>query len=121
MHMLTPDEAVANGAQLLDEKYPGWYEKIDLEHFWINSTIHCVCGQLARQEDMRWDMFANERLGSPAVYAREWGTWVEDHGFCERWQDANKTVTTAWKEAIHARREADRLPAPEVKREEVYA
>lgn len=42
----TAAEAVANGAQLLDEKLPGWWRTIDLETLNLSRCDLCVCGQL---------------------------------------------------------------------------
>lgn len=44
---LTPAEAVANGAQLLDEKLPGWWREITLDTLNLSDCRNCVCGQLA--------------------------------------------------------------------------
>lgn len=44
---MTPAEAVANGAQLLDEKLPGWWKEITLEQLKLSDCGNCVCGQLA--------------------------------------------------------------------------
>ena len=43
-------EAVKNGAALLDEKSPGWWQKIDISDFDITNCSSCICGQLARYE-----------------------------------------------------------------------
>ncbi len=37
---------VARGAALLDEKIPGWAERIDLARLQMNSCHDCVIGQL---------------------------------------------------------------------------
>ena len=34
------------GANLLDEKYPGWYKKINLDNLDITSCFRCILGQL---------------------------------------------------------------------------
>lgn len=43
-------EAVQNGALMLDEKSPGWWQKINLEALDLTSCESCVCGQVARYE-----------------------------------------------------------------------
>ena len=43
-------EAVQNGALVLDQKAPGWWQKIDTEKLDLTSCETCVCGQLARYE-----------------------------------------------------------------------
>ena len=42
----TVKERVTYGAALLDEKKPGWREKIDLEILAISSCRYCVLGQI---------------------------------------------------------------------------
>jgi hypothetical protein len=39
-------ERVARGAALLDEREPGWWQRIDLDRLYIGSTCDCVLGQL---------------------------------------------------------------------------
>jgi len=39
-------ESVARGAALLDEKLPGWDERIDLAGLELSSCYRCVLGQL---------------------------------------------------------------------------
>lgn len=39
--------AVHNGAIVLDEKYPKWYRKIDLNTLDLGAYKDCICGQLA--------------------------------------------------------------------------
>lgn len=43
----TAAEAVANGAQLLDDTHPGWWRLIDLSTLRLSECESCVCGQLA--------------------------------------------------------------------------
>src|SRR5437667_4843660 len=37
---------IQNGIDLLDEKKPGWYQKIDLECLWLADCHGCILGQL---------------------------------------------------------------------------
>jgi len=37
---------VITGPSLLDDKYPGWYKKIDLEKLDMYSAYNCILGQL---------------------------------------------------------------------------
>lgn len=39
-------ENVEKGVHLLNEKCPGWFEKIDLEKLFMQSCDECVLGQL---------------------------------------------------------------------------
>ena len=43
----SPAEVVAAGAQLLDERMPGWWRLISLEELHLSSCDGCICGQLA--------------------------------------------------------------------------
>lgn len=49
---------VALGAALLDEKAPGWRERIDLKRFWIAESCDCIVGQtFGRQASGTGDPF----------------------------------------------------------------
>lgn len=51
MEVMEPEnhaEAVANGAQFLDERFPGWHQLIDKESLDLQSCEACVAGQLGR-------------------------------------------------------------------------
>lgn len=64
---VSPAEAVAAGAQLLDEKLPGWWQKITLEELQLNDCSACVCGQLAQTavvEEFQYQAKANKKLFS---------------------------------------------------------
>lgn len=37
---------VERGAQYLDESYPDWYTKINVDQFNLSDADHCICGQL---------------------------------------------------------------------------
>ena len=43
-------DRVKKGAKLLDEKAPGWYEKVNLSKLEMNSYHGCVVGQLGKAE-----------------------------------------------------------------------
>lgn len=131
----TAAEAVANGAQLLDEKVPGWWRKIDKGLIEMEHCDKCICGQLAldmydeakRREIHPWV----SRGGAFSSYysyflAEELGLEEDaEHGFSIQW-DYDEDVLlydwedleAEWKLAIDARLEADKLAVvPE--REEV--
>lgn len=44
---LTLDERVANGIAYLDERLPGWRERLDLSDLWMGDDCRCVLGQTA--------------------------------------------------------------------------
>ena len=37
---------VARGAQWLDEKFPGWEHRINMETLDLRTGTHCICGQV---------------------------------------------------------------------------
>jgi len=43
---LNQRETIQNGASLLDNHMPNWYDKIDLEKLDMFSCEHCILGQL---------------------------------------------------------------------------
>lgn len=47
---LTVEERVENGAKLLDEECPGWFERIEVDDLDIKSYPYCVLGQLGKEE-----------------------------------------------------------------------
>jgi hypothetical protein len=123
-------EAVANGAQLLDEKYPGWWRDVDPFQLQMSDCGKCVCGQLAAlvyQDKPNWhlqQMYANFRsevlghdlLGDDEVrygfFYGGFGSWT--------WTE----LASEWRKVIFARQETDALPpAGETveQREEVLA
>lgn len=133
----TAAEAVAQGAQLLDEKMPGWWRLISLEDLRMTDCDACICGQLALysyDEVTR----AEIRATSP-VYCNKYTSYYRhflakeldletdtQHGFsvpysakdgdyCFGWDE----LETEWKTAICARLEADKLAASQVEEAEV--
>jgi hypothetical protein len=61
------DEAacVARGAALLDEKLPGWHERIDLEILDLSETSVCVLGQLF-EEPIKVPLWVRQRFSARA-------------------------------------------------------
>lgn len=45
-HIRTLPQRVAAGVEFLDAQAPGWWERIDLESFRLNSCARCVLGQM---------------------------------------------------------------------------
>ena len=84
-------EAVAKGIQLLDEKVPGWHERIDLRDFDMSSGARCVLGQI---------------YGTYEKGLCELELWVGiSHGFSSNRFVAMPTLTHLWTEEINKRRE----------------
>lgn len=107
------EEAVANGAQMLDEKVPGWHKLINVDELDLSCCTACVCGQLGRQ--LGWALFPYmddypAEYGFDVTY--EVGLDIEDELAQYRRLDAE------WEKAIRARLELDKRPKQE---EEVIA
>lgn len=47
---LSVKERVANGARWLDENFPGWMDRINLETLDLNDSERCICGQVFKEE-----------------------------------------------------------------------
>ena len=46
---LTARQRVLNGARWLDENFPGWEGRIDLDTLELSSSSQCICGQVFRE------------------------------------------------------------------------
>lgn len=104
---LTVEERVANGAQLLDERIPGWYRRINPETLSIANSARCICGQLSVEGD--WDPVMNWLSGT---------TWGQDHvawaEFASRNGFTGESCTEEWLVAIQARLDHDLLKTSEI-------
>jgi hypothetical protein len=103
--MSTIAERVARGAALLDEREPGWWERIDLGRLDLSSPCRCVLGQLNTDLDRPYFPKWTDILERFGVGLRDEFT----HGFNVGGggtdaQFAN--LTAAWRELIEARRSA---------------
>ena len=96
-------ERVARGAALLDEKMPGWAERIDLNVLNLASSCRCVLGQLHPNLEAPDDAYLDglSHLGVSTTDDSGYGfdTSDEDDGVYER-------LTAAWRELIESRRAA---------------
>jgi hypothetical protein len=97
-------ERVAKGAALLDEKVPGWDQRIDLEILAMRGTCECVLGQLFEPTpegaDGYWvglDRLAISRLG--AAHAAEYGFACETSEI-----ESYVALGAEWRRLIGARR-----------------
>jgi len=136
---MTPAEAVANGAQLLDERLPGWWRQISLSELILADCQHCVCGQLAVNAAVAttigpWYFTAYGKTLQFLELSWEYGDnqkeWEYDynHGFNVKSYDWFRSIMTEdeyeqvssvtyllleneWRAAIKARLEADALQA----------
>lgn len=86
MHNNTVRQNVARGAALLDEKMPGWEDKIDLERLSMYDGCDCILGQLA---GMYHRGRAHLRINLGDGY---------DYGFhAQKWdKDGNFIAGTSW-------------------------
>lgn len=118
-------EAVANGAQLLDEKHPGWWRAIDLNTLMLSSCASCICGQLAvtsygattgSNATSNYLKYLNKLLGSRFRLAISkskrrrdvvYGFNVPDTSVTRIW--SYRDLEREWKHAIIARLNADKL------------
>lgn len=121
----TAAEAVANGAQLLDEKVPGWWRKIDLDSIQMDECQHCICGQLAfaTYDEVKRAEFISKAGPYHNEYSVYYGHFLEErlgleedwrHGFCVAWDGFEELydwdeLEAEWKRAIDVRLEADKL------------
>ena len=127
----SPAEAVANGAQLLDEKHPGWWRSIDLDTLDLANCTECICGQLAytayahlKEDEFaiinlstdRYLNYVNRLFGSRFKYAFAknnrrkdvvYGFNVPDHTMSFPWDYDD--LEKEWKTAIVSRLLADRV------------
>lgn len=67
----TVAERVAAGAAFLDEREPGWWQKVDLERISMDSACNCVLGQLS-----------TDRLSRPEQFG-DWGQICSAFGLTE--------------------------------------
>ena len=97
-------ERVQRGAALLDEKRPGWADKINIATLRMSSECACILGQL---EGMFWSaaqrLFGGEGMDLPTVEAVECGLWTPLTVNGVDCQSYNQ-LQDAWVEEIEARR-----------------
>lgn len=131
--MITAAEAVAQGAQLLDEKKPGWWRIINLDTLDLTLCDACVCGQLARATYDRVKLAQIMSDPNQKFYNQSYSTYWNfvredlglrndvDHGFSVSWDDdeddelaAWQALDEEWRKVIRARLEADKLAQEEL-------
>lgn len=79
------------GAQVLDEDYPGWEKKVNVETLNIDDLYNCVLGQLYYRYSA-----GVEALSGYDFYSDEAWQWAVDHGF-------DSGSTNRWREEIRNR------------------
>ena len=65
---------IKNGIKLLNKKYPGWQEKIDIDTLNLKSCTECILGQLYSDFDNGRDHLGIEDY--EASSDRDWETWI---------------------------------------------
>ena len=96
---------VAKGAKFLDEKSPGWAEKINTKKLAMVSNTHCILGQLGKAQGYKGSAPAfefGEDLGLTESKFISYGFEADGS------EDADKTHAELWKAEIEKR-----LPAKE--------
>jgi hypothetical protein len=102
------EQQIAKGVALLDEKWPGWHERINLDTLDIGSSCDCVIGQLypgIEFPGVTYELFPIGEL-MPRVYKmRECGFATDCHGLSYTERDMRyKDLTDEWVECIAGRR-----------------
>jgi hypothetical protein len=95
-------ERVARGAALLDEREPGWWQRIDLSKLDLASTCRCVLGQLNTDRDGPYPRWSDilDRFGVQLRNEFSHGFNVGGEGTEAKFAN----LTAAWRELIEERR-----------------
>jgi hypothetical protein len=107
------NKRVHRGAHLLDQKLPGWFFSVDLEHLNLANGCSCVLGQLACDIVPRKRWFRTWRGGGDRPFYNAACDYLalgdhkaETHGFAITSEDrySYDDLNAAWKRYIAARR-----------------
>lgn len=98
MHNDENARAVARGAALLDEKFPDWYKRIDLDALAMDNCCRCVLGQL-------FGLYSEgaERIGLWYNGGFPGATERVNHGFVRWTQEETVRLNPYWIAAIQER------------------
>jgi hypothetical protein len=104
-------ERVARGAALLDEREPGWWQRIDLSKLDLASTCRCVLGQLFSIADDNWPPNNGYWSGLARFGLRESASEAisgsaGSHGFASIRNEDYDALDAEWRRVIEARRSA---------------
>lgn len=106
--MSTLAERIARGAALLDEKVPGWPDKVDLDKLDLGSCSKCMVGQLTGTD---YEKSGGKTYSDGiAELGLEWGTEDDtNHGFDRGYNEDGSyysypDLTAAWRAYILERR-----------------
>lgn len=103
---MTPAERVARGAKLLDERRPGWWERVT-EELVMASSCGCVLGQVLDEEadEAGWSggyFYGVSELG-PGSTVEDDDNWAFEHGFYSH-TNSYAALALEWHLAIEQRR-----------------
>lgn len=108
-------EAVANGAQLLDEKMPGWWHHVHTGRLDLGSNDHCVLGQLKPRARLRAYCFRKlgfSRWGAHAMTIGIRARTAADYGFWHGYYDWSLyDLESEWVQVIKSRQEMAGRPS----------
>ncbi len=76
VHVDYARECVERGAKLLDERVPGWFEKIDLDKLDISSGRNCALGQVFA-EPQRLPTWRAYEYASAEAYIKDSLSWYD--------------------------------------------
>lgn len=121
-------ECAERGAELLDNRWPGWWQEVDLSRLDLSNSCQCVLGQLgvdynragrqmlgadytsnayAEQQDTGYSLFTNVIFPHLGMSEDD----VQNYGFDEFWEDDDEFttydgLTEAWTREVNDRRQA---------------
>ncbi len=104
--MKTIAERVARGAALLDEKLPGWWQRIDLEALTMRDTCMCILGQLFGNEEDRLEDDGYWQGLHDLNIPRFGAAHAAEYGFADEDPFAYEALDVEWCELIESRRAA---------------
>jgi hypothetical protein len=93
-------ESVTRGADWLDDVYPEWLDRVDLDYLSVASSVWCVVGQAFRPTHDSCDGF-KLLLTMMGYDYRQHDQWLAAHGFTGVCYGA---LTDTWREEIQSRR-----------------
>lgn len=94
------DDAVARGAAILDQRIPGWVDKVSLDNLQISSCRSCVLGQLGGNEEGSYSEMLDYLTD-----ADDDSEWPEINGFDTDYDEYSyEDLTASWKALIEQRR-----------------
>lgn len=68
---------VANGVRWLDENFPNWDERIDLETLRLWSGFDCICGQVFREAADKLDVDGGFQYAKTHLFAQA-NSWISE-------------------------------------------